>query len=471
MRKLLALAFFFSSWGYLHAADSLRVLSLEDVYGLVLENHPVVKQAGLLQDAARMELRAARGAFDPQLRSAYDEKRFGSKDYWKVWQSSLRIPVWNGIDLKAEYQQTTGDELDPMLVTPGNGLSSLGIQLPLGQGLLIDARRATLEQARLIGGLYDAERFSVVNKLLLQVNKDYLDWSYGYSRTQLAAEGLRLAVQRFDAIRYKVLLGELPALDSVEALVEVQNRQNTLTAARIDFMNAGFSLSNHLWSDKGEPAQLTEDILPDALDRNPPVPQTIPLSQLQDSAMSAHPELRKMEAKIDQLDIDRRWAAEKLRPKLQLDYGLYSSGGTDFSDAGFFNPYWSDNMRVGLSFSTSLFLREERGKYNLSKLKVQQARFEQQRIRREVYNQLRSAYNEYTLLSVQLNDQLAQVRNAELLLEGEQLRFNEGESSLFLLNSRENALLLFRLRTLECRAKLEKARALVRWSAGVSVSP
>lgn len=135
------------------------------------------------------------------------------------------------------------------------------------------------------------------------------------------------------------------------------------------------------------------------------------------------------------------------------------------------SPYWSDNMKVGLSFSTSLFLREERGKYGLAKLKVRQARYEQQRLRREIYNQVRASYNETELLAAQLQIQTGQVRSAEVLLEGEQSRFNEGEGSLFLLNNRENVLINGKIRQAECRSKLEKALATVRWAAGSMLSP
>jgi outer membrane protein TolC len=356
-----------------------------------------------------------------------------------------------------------------MLQTPDQGLGSIGVQLPLGQGLLIDARRASVLQARLMQDLLEAERFLIVNKLLLQVNKDYWDWSYGFQRVRLTEEGVRLAEIRYEAIRYKVILGELPSMDSVEALLEVQNRQNILVQARIDYSNSTFQLSNHLWTNDGLPAEITPSMIPAFSDADSVGVR--PLVQWLDSADARHPELVKAETKIGQLEVEKRWAAERLRPRIQLDYNLYSYDGKGFSEAGFMTPYWSDNMKLGLSFSTSLFLREERGKYGLARLKVQQARYEQQRLRRDIYNQVRAAYNESELLSAQLEIQTGQVRSAEQLLEAEQSRFNEGEGSLFLLNNRENVLINGRIRQAECRSKLAKSRATVRWAAGSLLSP
>ena len=44
-----------------------------------------------------------------------------------------------------------------------------------------------------------------------------------------------------------------------------------------------------------------------------------------DSANSNHPELVKLRTKLRGLEIEKRWAAEKLRPKLNLDYNFLAA--------------------------------------------------------------------------------------------------------------------------------------------------
>ena len=56
--------------------------------------------------------------------------------------------------------------------------------------------------------------------------------------------------------------------------------------------------------------------------------------------------------------------------------------------------------------------------------------------------------------------------NAERLRLGEQIRFESGESSVFLLNAREAALVSARLKLAELQAKYAQTQATLRWAAG-----
>lgn len=46
-------------------ADSLQIVTLADFYDQIRLHHPVARQANLLPEQARQELRMARGDFDP----------------------------------------------------------------------------------------------------------------------------------------------------------------------------------------------------------------------------------------------------------------------------------------------------------------------------------------------------------------------------------------------------------------------
>ena len=62
--------------------DSTTAFSLDELYRVILEFHPVVNQAGLLGEAARQELRLARGNFDPTVNLNIDRKEFDDKKYY-----------------------------------------------------------------------------------------------------------------------------------------------------------------------------------------------------------------------------------------------------------------------------------------------------------------------------------------------------------------------------------------------------
>ncbi len=448
------------------ASDSLTAFPLADYYRIILAYHPVAAQAKNFSAMARSEIRTARGAFDPVLKAAYEEKKLNEKNYWNLWQSKLQVPVWFGADLKLAYDNSSGAFLDEEWRTPSGGLTYIGVTVPLGQGLLIDERRATLRQAQQLSRIAEAERVKVVNKLLLEAAKSYWEWYFTYNRLSFHEEALRLAQQRFEAIRERVIFGDLPAIDSLEAFIEVQNRINIRSQSLLEFSNARLIVSNFLWSDQQAPVELNASMIPMADEAFADTLSAVQRDVLLETARLNHPELEKINAKLTQLDIERRWAAEKLRPKLNLDYNFLRSGDQPWQESA---GSWSlnNNYKMGLTFSVPLFLREERGKFNLVKLKSTQTEFEKQQLSRDINTSVLTAWNELTLLQEQILVQEAQVLNSARMLEGEQFRFSNGESSIFLINTRENALINSRIKLAELKAKFAKSKAYLYWSAGV----
>ena len=114
-----------------------------------------------------------------------------------------------------------------------------------------------------------------------------------------------------------------------------------------------------------------------------------------------------------------------------------------------------------------IFLRESRGELKRTKLKIQETNLDLSLKKWELENKIRSYYNEFVLLQQQLNTALQAYENYSKLYQNELLRFNNGESSLFVLNSRENKALEFYQKTIELRVKLFKARYAIDNSAGL----
>lgn len=444
---------------------SLRVLTFEDYSRLVYAWHPVARLSETLPEAAKGELRMARGAFDPVLKQDWDRKELDDKEYWNTWKSGLNVPVWYGFDLKLNYENNRGEKLDNALFTPENGLTYAGISVPLGQGLLIDQRRASLRQAQLGVRIAAAERVKLINKLLLQAAKDYFDWAFTFNRLRLHRQSLQLAEIRFQAVRERVLFGDLPALDSLEAYIEVQNRQNILTQSEMEYNNARLIASNHLWSEQQAPLEIDANVLPQIAAAELQQPPAGVLDSLLVQAQSLHPEIEKFAAKLEQLDVEKRWAAEKLRPKLQVDYNFLRSGSRPWSTETQ-NFSLDNNYKMGVQFSVPLLLRQERGKLSLTKLKIRQTDWERQQTAREISNAIRTTYNEMLAIRTQVSLQEEQVLNAARMLEGEQFRFSNGEGSVFLMNQRENSMIGAQIKLEELKAKFGKSKALFYWSAG-----
>lgn len=445
--------------------DSAQVLTLPDFHRLILQFHPVASQAALLTDQAREELRLARGTLDPVISSKLYRKEYNGKEYYHLWNNSLQIPTWFGPELKAGYDQTRGQYLNPENNTPGAGLSFAGITVPLGQGLFIDQRRATIKQARLFQEIAEADRVKLINKLLLQATKDYWDWLLYYRESQLFRESLELAQFRLQAVRSRVQEGDLAAIDTVEALTEVQNRQVMLQQAQLAYNNARLTVATHLWAADAVPLELQARTIPALIGSELTALTQDSMQHLLETARTNHPDLRKLNLKGQQLAIEQRFAADKLKPKLNVDYNLLQSNFYLQPEA-FDRQYMGGNYKLGMSFSMPLFLREERGKLQLTKVKQQANSLELVQATREVENNLLGAFNEWQSLEEQIRLQERMVENADILRNGEVIRFQNGESSLFLVNAREVKLMEAQLKLYSLKAKYAKAKTLLYWSAG-----
>ena len=453
------------------SADSTRELSQVEFLSLVSSYHPVARQAALNTERNRQEIRQARGAFDPSVAAKYYGKELKDKTYFHDWETALRIPTWFGVDVKAGWDRATGPLVNPQEYTAGSGLNYLGLSVPLGQGLLVDERRTALRVAQALSGLADAERRAIRNKLLLSAAKDYWDWALATERLRLFRQNEQVAAARFAGIRQRVLAGDLAAIDSVESQADLQNRQGQRLAAQVERQNATLVASSYLWDEQGRPRELPAGARPQPLPVAAawrPLPADT-LAQLFAQAQQLHPDLLKTRAKQVQLGLENRLAFNKLLPKINLDYNLLLPGrpfGLDGNLQPFQGGYSVNNYKLGLSVAQPLFLRAERAKRQLVQIKLRDAGFQLDNDQRLVSNGLQAAANDWQALLEQLRVQQRAVANYERLREGEQIRFEAGESTVFLLISRETSLLSARQKLAELQAKYAQTQAQLRFAAG-----
>jgi outer membrane protein len=457
------LLFFFLLLGQVAIAQGQdsTYISLKDFYAIILNNHPVVKQALLLDNFAKQEIRMARGAFDPKFATSRDFKEFKGTEYWDTWDTELKIPTWINADLKLSYGTATGTYLDSEDINTEQGLSSAGVSLPLGQGLFIDSRRAALQEAKLMATLNEAERISLINKTLLRANKDYWDWYFTYGEYQIEEEGYQLASFRFEGIKQSVEAGAEAAIDSVEARILEQSRFIEREMARTAYLNATLQISNYFWTEDQEPAFLPMNSVPND------IPTLVHLESeidfLVTYARENHPDLRKVSAKLGQGIIQRKLATENLKPVLNLEYNFLFNE----TNATFETPFLFDNnYKFGLDFQIPLLLRKERAKLGLTKLKVTDLELELAEKRLKIINEVNSSYNNLSNLAVVLKTQEDMTANYQRLVAGELMKFDNGESSLFLVNTRETKYLESKSKLLKLKVNYEKEKFYLHWAAG-----
>ncbi|WDF69756.1 TolC family protein [Sphingobacterium oryzagri] len=469
---VLLMLFCFGFWNSIKAQENKQGLpeiafTVEDLEDLLMANHPVVKQTMLLGKTAQAQVAQALGKFDPTVYAAFQNKHFGNTAYYNQWNSELKVPLWlAGADLKVAYDRNVGAFTNPQSRTNNAGLSAVGLSIPLGQGLFIDSRRNTLWQAKAMLSYAEAEQVKQINAIWFQAVSDYWNWYYAHKQYRLIYEGVQLAERRFRGISRQTLLGDRPTIDSVEASVTVQERKIELAKYEIELKNARLLLSNHLWNENEAPVELPDNAIPEQVDNRQLVPETTLLLELLEQAQQFHPELLKLESKGQQLLFEERYRREMIKPKLNVSGTLISSR-RNFTETlpNYYDFNWS-NYKFGLEFVFPIFLRAERGKLREVRLKQDQLRFDQVIMDRNIQNDVTIKYNDLTAYSRQIRLQIDNIASQQILLRGELQKFELGETTLFLINSRESKLIEMQIKQENLITDYQKALAELYYKAG-----
>ncbi|WP_238857908.1 TolC family protein [Poritiphilus flavus] len=439
--------FILLSLGQLRGQDTL-VMSFKEYLGYVKKYHPVTKQAELNIEIGEANLMRSRGGFDPKIEVDYDRKKFEGTEYYDRLNATFKIPTWYGIELKANFEQNEGDFINQDETLPTDGLYSAGVSVSVGQGLWINERMATLRKAKFFRNQTQADRDVEVNEILFQASLAYFDWLQAYKDSQIFGNFLTNAQTRFEGIRQSALSGDIAAIDTVEAKIAVQNRALSLEQAKVRLNNRALELSNFLWIGDNIPIELQPNVIPD---NNPEADidyaLEIPENPLDGFILEEHPKLRSLGFKIDGLEVDRRLKANKLLPQIDLEYNFL----TETPEV--IRSFETQEYKGGVKFRFPLFLRKERGDLRLSKFKLREARFEFDNTEIQIQNKIQALYTELASFENQNQLILDIVTNYARLLRAEERKFSFGESSLFLINSRESALIDAELKQNEVQNK------------------
>ena len=139
--------------------------------------------------------------------------------------------------------------------------------------------------------------------------------------------------------------------------------------------------------------------------------------------------------KIEGLSVDKRLKANKLLPKLNAEYNFLTP------TPELMNSFVTENYKAGLTFQMPIFLRKERGDLKLAKFKLRDAEFERDNAQVEIQNKVIAIYNELDSF-IEQNQLIKDIVNDySTMLNAEERKFSFGESSLFLINSRESKLI------------------------------
>ncbi len=422
-------------------------LSFNDYIENITKHNPLLNRADNLIKGAEYEYKAARGEYDPFLSGTFDNKFYNGKNYYSVLESEIKQPLFTSQYLKAGYEYGNGAFINPDINTSAYGLPFIGIEASLLQGMFIDKRRAGVLKSKEYVSLSKAERNQITNDVLVEALNNYSEWSFITKQVLVYEYFLKLAQLRNDGISALAKAGERPAIDTVEASITYQSRLLELQSLKIELQKKYAQVNSFNWVGLGTASVLNSTALPDSLEYIYNQMKSVLLRELNNDTTN-NPVIAQYIAKQEILRIDKRLKAEMIKPKLDVKYNFLSAGNN-----ASITQYNTNNYKWGASLAFPLFLRTSRNEYKSASINVLNVKLELSSKNNELQNKINYVKQSLNVISEQLNNASRNAIFSKRLLEAEKLKFDNGESSLFLLNTRENKWLESELKLAEYKLK------------------
>ncbi len=440
-----------------------QVLSPEQFIEQVRSFHPIAKQANIKVEKANAALLSAKGGFDPTLEMDASRKTFDGKNYYFYTNPEIKLPTRiGGMDIKAGVEDNGGLFLNNQ-ITRGQS-SYLGLEMPLIKGLLLDQRRANLQQARLFTQQSEQDRLKMQNDLLFEAYNAYWQWAGSYQLFSIYRQFLQVSLDRFRLVKLAFENGDRALIDTIEALTQVQQFQLLQADAKVKLVNAQLELANFLWNENDAAYLLNEKFVPDTVQFQMYMSVENP-DQLIIRANAENPSIQSLNVELAALEVERKLKFQSLLPSLNIKANLLNQGYNVMKNFG--GALLQNNYVWGVQFKIPLFLREGQGAYKQAKLKIAETNYELNAKQWSIANKIRAYYAESVLLKEQIAAAQQAYNGYTSLLKAENLRFQNGESSLFLLNTRENKVIETAEKLIQLRAKYLKASYGISWAAGI----
>lgn len=450
------LVFFFFQYGF--SQDSLRI-SAQEFISVVRNFHPLALKYRLQNKIAESEITRARGNFDPVLAGKLGEKNIDGTKYYEQKNIELGIPTWYGIDLNTSYNYLDGEKLNPS--DTRGGLYQFGITVPLAKNLLYDRRRAVLDQAKFALKMTEAEQAVLTNDLLLEAENTYWEWVQSFEVYELQTKAVEINRNRLNFTRKTLEYGERPAIDTVEALSQLQSFELQQQEAYLNFVKNTQQLQMYLWNDNQEFYEISQLIFPsDRLTDHPAYSEfEFLIRDIENKRTDSHFSILYYNQKNNILESERRLKWQSFLPKLDFTYNFFNKENYRAD----YLPLFDNNFQYGLKLEIPLFQREARAGYEIAKIKISQNRLDTRLKIREIDTKIETYKSEVLNYHTQINFSESNLQNYRKLLTAEETRYSNGESSLFLINTRENKVIDAQEKLISTRTKFLKSFNKLKW--------
>ena len=429
-------------------------LKLEDVLQSVSRCYPQIKISRLEINKTQGEYITALGKFDPSLTLNSASQPVGGyiNNYGN---SEINIPtLYNGLKLFGGYRNGEGNW--PIYyqnyLTNSGGEYKAGLSLPLLKDRIIDKERTGLLTSRETIRMKEKDAAVVKIKVYQEAIKVYWQWVQAGLQVKTFQQLLALAKERQKAIVKQANQGDLPKLAISENLQQMVQREQLVNQGKMVFKQAAINLSLYYRDQKGNPKIPLNGALPPYVLEQSAHP-TQDLLQLKQ-----HPALKKLQNYSNIIKLKQNLAKNELLPNLDATAYTFKQNGT-----GGYPLLIPQAAMVGVSFKFPLFQREAKGKLVSARNELQQITTERKFLFEQLKNELTNLFIGIKIYRHQVALLNKELHLAKKVQHGETTKFYEGDSTLFLVNQREQSTAQVRLSWINAKVKLKEMIDLARF--------
>jgi outer membrane protein TolC len=315
-------------------------ITLADVIQRVLANDQDLTISRILRDEAVLNLRGAKGYFDPKFGLTAHNLRtvtpvasslggatngkLTSKELFADPQLSGASPFFGGsykLDLSSARQSSDSTflTLNPQFPTALN----LNLAQPLWRGLFFDDNRHRIEVAKKNIQLSDQQLRQRIIEVITQAVQAYWELEFAWRNLDVQLEAVRLAQQQDASNRRQVEQGLLAQVDVVQTQTQIATFQQNVFTAQNALTTAENALKMLMLPDRTD-LLWTMALVPDQkTEERPPMPG---VEEAVKEALAARPELRESAIAVDVNRLDMKLSHEQTKPQIDAIATLSTTG-------------------------------------------------------------------------------------------------------------------------------------------------
>jgi len=512
--------------------DRQHPLSLRDALSLALENNKDIEVARENVKLAEFDLLGAHGAYDPRFNTTayYERLKTPISSFLTGGQngSIIQSDYTGSARLEGFSPKLGGSyhfDFSSVRLTTNNSFAALNPQYPtsfslsyvqpLVRGLRFDNQRRQIEIGKKNLSLTDAQFRQRAIEAITNVQRAYWDLVFALRNLQVQRDAVSVARTQLEHNRRLVNEGQLAPIDLVASESQISTYEQGVYSALEDVTRFENTLKNLIAKDQS--ASLWSDsIVPtDSVDLS--VPQ-IPLPDALKTAMDNRPELQQSEVLREINQIDQRYYKDQTKPEIDV-IGTYGSTGLAGTVATGINPLSAssqlvrdrvdqlstlaglqalpitppttfspnlvgsygqsienllanryNNFKVGVQVNFPLRNRTAEAQLGRSLLEAQRITTQREQIEQTIQVEVRNSLQAVRSAETRLRSAIAAREYNEQQFASEQRKLDAGQSTVFLVLERQNALTTAKGMELKAQTDLNKAIADLQKATGNSLN-